>query len=298
MLSYLVGEESVLVFAVLRRGPIEVHKLPVGRAELERRIEFFRDLIFSSASPSEPRGDRAAEEVRAGRELFSLLMGPVLDKVKKTEHLLILPDGSLHLLPWSALVLDHEHGKRRFGRGWQYLIERAPIHVVLSATIGAELRQERRRPRPILDLAAFGDPFNPQEVSQTGSDYPNMTNLGAVIHSLRLSPLPGSRAEVTRISALFPRSSRIFLGRDATEGQVKELPRRVRFLHFAAHGILNRRFPLDSAVALAIPSVFEDGKDNGLLQAWRSSRNCVWRPTWSCCRPVRAALAAKWEEKG
>src|SRR6185503_1921431 len=41
-----------------------------------------------------------------------------------------------------------------------------------------------------------------------------------------------------------------------------EMPQ-ARRLHFACHGLLDARFPLDSALALA-----PGGDDNGLLQAW------------------------------
>jgi CHAT domain-containing protein/Tfp pilus assembly protein PilF len=269
MLSYSVGEESTLVFAVFSRGPVEVYRVPVGRAELERRVEFFRNLIVAPAPPSERRSDRTAEEVRVGRELFVLLMGPVLERIRRAEHLLIIPDGPLHRLPWGALVLDRKHGHRRPGRLWQYLIERAPLHVALSATVSAELRQLRKRARPELTLAAFGDPSYPQELDQAKAGHLGDPYVSAAAaYGVRLSPLPGSRAEVTGIAALFPKSSRVYMGSQATEEQARVLPRRIRFLHFAAHGILNERSPLDSAVALTIPSPFEEGKDNGLLQAW------------------------------
>src|SRR4029079_2305552 len=43
---------------------------------------------------------------------------------------------------------------------------------------------------------------------------------------------------------------------------------RADLLHFADHGLINERFPLDSALALSIPAQFQEGRDNGLLQAW------------------------------
>ena len=41
-----------------------------------------------------------------------------------------------------------------------------------------------------------------------------------------------------------------------------------RLIHFAAHGLVDQRFPLDSAIVLSIPDAIEYGHDNGLLQAW------------------------------
>ena len=38
--------------------------------------------------------------------------------------------------------------------------------------------------------------------------------------------------------------------------------------HFATHGLLDERFPLNSGIALTIPETPAEGEDNGLLQAW------------------------------
>jgi CHAT domain-containing protein len=42
----------------------------------------------------------------------------------------------------------------------------------------------------------------------------------------------------------------------------------VRTLHFAVHGLLNERAPLDSALALTFPEQPAEGQENGLLHAW------------------------------
>jgi CHAT domain-containing protein len=41
-----------------------------------------------------------------------------------------------------------------------------------------------------------------------------------------------------------------------------------RYVHFAGHGYLDQQFPLNSAVVLTMPTVFQSGEENGLLQAW------------------------------
>jgi len=72
---------------------------------------------------------------------------------------------------------------------------------------------------------------------------------------------------VKAVSGLFP-GARILLGRDATEEAIKSLAPQARRLHFACHGLLDERFPLNSALAFSIPDHVEEGHDNGLLQAW------------------------------
>ena len=58
---------------------------------------------------------------------------------------------------------------------------------------------------------------------------------------------------------------RVLLGADATEESADALDGRIPYLHFAVHGILDSRFPLDSSLALAASP--GSGR-NGLLQAW------------------------------
>jgi len=67
---------------------------------------------------------------------------------------------------------------------------------------------------------------------------------------------------------MFPEAARLFLGADATEERAKSIGKDVRYLHFATHSILSEQIPLSSAVVLSIPDKFEEGKENGLLQAW------------------------------
>jgi CHAT domain-containing protein len=46
------------------------------------------------------------------------------------------------------------------------------------------------------------------------------------------------------------------------------MPRRNGPNPWACHGLLDERFPLNSALALTLPESQAEGQDNGLLQAW------------------------------
>jgi CHAT domain-containing protein len=146
-----------------------------------------------------------------------------------------------------------------------YLVEWKPIHTVLSATVYAEIKKERREGTAAGDLrlAAFGDPSYPAHPLDAASPA-----LGeAVRRGLSLTPLPASRQEVEGIASLFP-ETRTYLGAAATEENAKAIAPHARLLHFACHGLLDERLPLSSALALSIPEQPREGQDNGLLQAW------------------------------
>ena len=279
MLSYSVGEERSHLFAAAAGRPLTVHSLAVGAAGLKARVELYRQQIHGRGWSRV-----AASRQRLGTELYRTLIGPVADRVRGSERLLIIPDGPLHLLPFAALVREVPAA----GSGapsWQYLVEWKPLHTVLSATVYAELRRRRRLPprapgaAPAVQLAAFGDPHYPATVAspqKVGTEAPRIDGIAdAAVRSvverglLDFAALPSSRREVERIGSFFPAERRlVYLGRDATEDRVKALGKDARIVHLAAHGFLDERLPLSSFLALTIPEGFPDDRDNGLLQAW------------------------------
>lgn len=264
LLSYSVGRTRTLLFALSAAaegpsapGPLRVFSIPMGEDTLRRRIEIFRGLIARGHDRSEIEPALAEQ----GRRLFQDLLGPARPAILGSRRLLIVPDGPLHALPFGALVVDGPPSLR-------YLAETEPLHLAASVTVYAELKKARARasPRKGPILVAFGDP----ELSRAGRDAtpdPAAANSSIAARALRLLPLPQSRVEVEAVTALFPGSAISYLGAAATEDRVKALGPGPRFIHFACHGLLDQRFPFDSALVLA-PSPDGAGTGNGLLQAW------------------------------
>ncbi len=79
-----------------------------------------------------------------GTALYDLLFGPLAEALPDAERILVVPDGPLHGLPFTAL--------RRNGR---YLIDWKPIHLAPSATVYADLGGLVISGRKSV---AFGDP--------------------------------------------------------------------------------------------------------------------------------------------
>ena len=236
LLEYAVGEERSWLFAVDSSG-LSVFPVALGAERLRKEVEGFRLLLKDAAS------DRAEIDDR-GRRLYDLLVRPAERRVAAAQRILVSPDGPLHTLAFAALM-----------KGDRYLVEWKPIHHVLSATVYAELAGSRR-PRHDpgqMRLAAFGDPVY-RAPEAAGPD--------AVRSGRLLVPLPFSGREVKAIAEIFP-GSEVYLGAEATEEKAKSLGTEARLVHFACHGLLDERFPLNSALALTA-----EGQENGLLQAW------------------------------
>ncbi len=250
MLSYCVTPTATYLFAIGDRLPPRVINVDISADDLARQVEEYRLLLQIPDGGS----DVFAGLSRHGHRLYELLLDAALADVATGTRLIVIPDGPLHTLPFAALVTEliDDHSPR-------YLVERHPLHTVLSATLLVAESGEDRTARTDAtgQLAAFGDP-----VFETSAD-----GLGPM-HDREFRPLPSSRMEVESIAELFGTRAQLFLGADATEDKVKQVAKDSRYLHIATHGVLDSRFPLDSYLAFTAPENPGSALDNGLLHAW------------------------------
>lgn len=234
LLAYGMLRRSVVLFVVRAAADpapaVTVVTLPGDEDALRARVLAFRGLLERGreTQPLEPA------LLAQGERLYADLVRPAEAALAGAERLLVSPDGPLHLLPFAALV--------RSRAPVQFVAEWKPVTVTASASVFAEVKKSRRaRPEPAARLVAFGDPALPHG----------------------LPPLPFSRQEAEQVAALFGASGERYLGTAATERQVRAHAPGARYLHFATHGLLDARTPLDSALVLSA----ETG-DDGLLRAW------------------------------
>ena len=270
LLSYLIGKDRSYVFAVTKGPPgLSVYTLPIGERELRQAVDAFRRQIGWKAATS--------ELAARSRALYDLLLAPAEDRVAASDRLLILPDGPLHTIPWSALMRGGAPADSR------YLVEWKPIHTAASATVYAELEKRRggRQTAAPIELAAFGDPRYPATLTarkgvgtrggdeQPEAEFGGDPELEAVARGgHRFEPLPRSREEVEAIARLYAPKSQAYLGVQATEERARSVGEDVALIHYACHAYVDERFPLDSALVFTIPERPREGQDNGILQAW------------------------------
>jgi CHAT domain-containing protein/tetratricopeptide (TPR) repeat protein len=252
LLAYSTGKDSGKLF-VIGPGPndFEIASLPVRREDLRRKVERIRSAIRHSAESGDPRGLESLRTDASG--LSRLLLSPAKAKIASAQRVLVIPDGPLHFLPFAALA---DPSSVRF----RWLVEAKPVHTVVSMTVYGELCGGRRTAEGPAKLVAFGDPACPEGAERQ-------------IRGVRLGPLPATRDEVESIRALAPDRAECFLGSEATETRAIQVGRDARVVHYACHGIVDERFPLDSALVLAVPQKAPDSptgnrEGNGLLQAW------------------------------
>jgi CHAT domain-containing protein/Tfp pilus assembly protein PilF len=263
MLSYSVGKEQTHLFIVTRGRELQVETLEVGRKALEKDVDRLRQLIDQTRAGS---GLGAEGLGWFSRRLYDLLVEPAEPWIATGDRIVLVPDGPLHLLPFAALI-------RKDGR---HLMEWKPLSTVLSGTVFAELKKQRRDAAAGAETSspqwvAFGDPWFPPRLPQGRPEDIGEARLRSLSTRAQLQwqRLPQSRREVEEIAALFPADRRrTYLDHEASEEHAKAVGKDARIVHFATHGYVDDRSPFDSGLVLSIPEELAEGRDNGLLQVW------------------------------
>lgn len=239
LVEYALGDESSLGFVVTRGQPVHSFKIAATAAEIKARVEKVRGAL---ATP----GRRGLGAYRSEAwSLYQLLLGPAEARLAGVERLVVVPDRSLHTLPFEALLTAPPDAAAGGLGTLPYLLARWSVSYAPSASVlGLLARAKSGSPAPAAPtLVAFADPP----------------------YTDPLSPLPASATEVKSIAALYPPEQvRLFLGRQASEANVKHdtAVRTARRLHFATHGLLDERWPQLSALALSRDQ--EDSEDGQL----------------------------------
>jgi CHAT domain-containing protein len=231
VVEYVVAEPQSQALAITKTT-VHPYSLP-GQAMLEADASRYRhELRTQGIDPA------------LGQKLFDELLGPVTE-VREKSHLIFIPDGSLHLLPFSALV-DHN----------QYLLQTHEVSVTPSSTVlhilKARERARNEQSLPFVGVAAWTQNLDARNF---------ITRAIAGPERSELTPLPNSQREVQAIATTLPKPSTILLGEDATKTHFESLPlARFNVLHLALHGYADIDYPDRSALVFAPkPSLSDDG---------------------------------------
>ncbi len=171
---------------------------------LNRPIESFRKAIADAKSDAWRRHALA---------LHKRLVAPIADMVK-TSDLLVVPHGSLHYLPFSAL-----HS------GNSFLVDNHAIRTLPAASVLGYLKAGDSRATS--ELLVFGNP----DLGRPDMD------------------LPGAETEARAILGLRP-NTKVILRKNASETMFKKVGGQFRNLHFASHGKFYADRPLESGLLL------------------------------------------------
>jgi CHAT domain-containing protein len=97
----------------------------------------------------------------------------------------------------------------------------------------------------VIDLSSSGQllPFDTYEEGTA-----NKTGTGTKL--IRLKPLTGAANEINMVSNFYGNEVEKLTGPNATKAEFQRIAERYRIIHFATHGILNSKRPMDSSIVL------------------------------------------------
>jgi CHAT domain-containing protein len=182
-------------------------------------------------------------------ELYANLLAGI-PRLSDKQHLIIVPDGALHLLPFDALV----------DTAGQYVVHSHNVTYAPSATAFYLLKKLQQTPSQRRGVLAIG-----------GIPYAEATDLINVARARgyvkdSLGDLPGSNAEILAAEEFMRSENNTELsGMTATELAFKrsELSR-YTIIHLAVHGIANEQDPRRAALMLLGDP---KGGEDGMLEA-------------------------------
>ncbi len=244
LVAYSIGAKDSLLLALRRdaagRPETRAVRLDLTQDTCDKRVDLLRGLV----------GDPSSGEMwRApSRALGAELLGSLHDWLIAAQHLVVVPDGALHRLPFGLLI----------ERGDQPLVMQLPVTTTPSLTMLAQLRARPERTSRGA-WVGIGDPHYEAKAAPPDSAW--------LRRGASLQPLPGTRDELTRVNQLMTGARRLYLGRAATESCAIGAAGDAQVLHFACHGFTDDRFPLRSGLVLSTPSRAGGNIDDGVLQS-------------------------------
>lgn len=239
VVEYLLGTPRSFVW-VVTRDRIVMTSLP-ARDAIDDAVAAYRKALsrpVSSLTLASAERDIASR----GAALYDILIKPIEPELTSVDRLTVVADGALSYVPIESL-------------GSPPVLERVPVSYAVSASAWMATERQSAGQPPPEGLVAFGDPLYGATGRSSGAEAYRERGFD-------LEPLPQTRREVESIAALYPSARRaVHLGANAREEVVKrERLDRYRYIHFAAHGLVDERVPGRSGIALSIrPNATDDG---------------------------------------
>ena len=215
LIQYAVLDDKILIWLISRHD-VALKRVDVSQQVLNETIERYLRVVSKPSARD--------EESALAKQLYSLLVQPVVSMLDKKNVICIIPDKNLSFVPFTALVSDS--GK--------YLIEdyvlttsQSPsifLHCWKKAVEKSKGKQERALSvgNPGFDRAAF----------------PQLDNL------------PNAEQEAIDVAKLY-KNNLPLLGPNATSAAVRNQMIKSDVVHLAVHSVLDDDVPLDSKLLLA-----------------------------------------------
>jgi CHAT domain-containing protein len=221
---------------VLHRNSERIGVYDLGDAkpivDLVKRMRASADAEAHGGGLGSMRNEREYRD--AGLELRKRIWDPLKSDLQNAKLVLVVPDGNLNMVPFSALPS---------GKG--YLVERGPVVHILTSE--RDLLPTSRAGKKTGLLAIGGPSFELARADVGSNGIPDTLRGGEIkceaFTRMEFHPLPASLSEVKEISSTFKRwnaeePEQMLTGDDATRARFLNAAPQSRILHIATHAFV------------------------------------------------------------
>lgn len=265
-LEYVVTDSNVFIFAI-SKNEFQVNSVAI-------------DSSFSMHVNSMLRGIRRrnyARYVAHAYPVYRTLVQPLESWLANKNRLIIVPDGLVSSIPLEALLtcdVSQSKSKQDY-RTLPYLNKKFTVSYGYSTTLLFETFNNQVVQEPTLDYLAFAPAFSNGFNRDSKATLPLKSGKENSYLGGRDISLPAARDEVFAIQDIFDKSyqgvewvrnrwfgqlTRVYVGEAATEEKVKSSElNQSRYIHFATHGVVNKKLPSLSGLVFGHETETEDG---------------------------------------
>lgn len=264
LIEYFMSADSLYIFSVTKKkfGLTVVPKDSL----FEERIRLMRNLLVHGKT-SEWR-----LYAETSHDLYKTLIRP-LTLSTDIRHLVIIPDGALHLIPFESLVTRPVRGRERGFENLKYLIQEYSVSYSYSAALYLE-SLNKTRSGAAKEYIGFAPVFSEESGAGTVTR-PHAIFLADSAGTTRrltgrntIAAIPGTRDEILSVYGGFSAKKKpaaVYTYLRANEDNLKkERLSDYRYIHFATHGFVNEDKPQYSGIILAQDS---SADEDGVLYA-------------------------------
>lgn len=221
VLNFFEGKENVFLLKV---SSTNIENFQFNKTELNHLIDRSNEAIFDSKSD---------QLLRYSDKILTLLDLDV--NSSDFENMLILPDGIVWKLNFSALAKETESGVKFLGNE-------------STLSFGYYFDQKKESKKLSNGILAFS--FNELDTAEHAVSYSNFRDLNQSI--------PGTSKEIISISNIW--DGEYYFGDKATESEFKRKGEKHSILHLATHGYQNEKFPENSFLQFSSSDTINDGR--------------------------------------
>ncbi len=279
LLVYYFGEKAGYLISMSREGEklsrLDVDEDQATILEIDAgplSADQLKNLLSGNDSSLLSRLRNQQLDVATEKKLAALarvlLPGDLLRSLSsgQVNHLLIVPDGPLALLPFETLVVETKPKT-------SFLLDRGPPidygpSTAVMLNLGRRVSSSNSAPTSILTV---GNPaYGPASSLDDSTMLAGLTTRSSYrAAGGRLAPLPFSGREVEWVESTFKKQgvdSQRFEGATATEANIRQAVKGCQIVHFACHGLVDQSFGnFFGSLALSPGSGSANSSDDGFL---------------------------------